>query len=121
MGGRVAYMMAARNPSLEAAVVFYGGNTMTAWGEGPAPFDESSRLNCPVLGLFGADDQNPSPSDVTKIEAELKRLGKAHEFYSYPGAGHAFMNEDRPSYREGAAKDAWDKCIAWFERYLELE
>jgi carboxymethylenebutenolidase len=121
MGGRVAYMMAARNPDLEAAVVFYGGNIMTAWGDGPPPFDQTANVACPVLGLFGADDQNPSTADVQKIEAAMQRFGKTHEFYSYPNAGHAFMNEDRPSYREDAAADAWAKCIAWFERYLELE
>jgi len=118
MGGRVAYMMAARNADLKAAVVFYGGNIMTPWGEGPAPFDQSGGIAAPLLGLFGKDDGNPNPADVAKIDAELARLGKAHEFYSYDGAGHAFMSEGRPSYRPEAAADAWQKCIAWFRRYL---
>ena len=113
MGGRVAYLMAAHSPELKAAVVFYGGNTMRPWGEGPAPFDLSERIGCPVLGLFGEDDSNPNPTDVAKIDAEMSRLGKAHEFHSYPGAGHAFMNEARPSYREAAARDAWERCVAW--------
>jgi len=118
MGGRVAYLMAASNPAFKAAVVFYGGNIMVPWGEGPAPFDLSPQIGCPVLGLFGEDDPNPNPADVAKIDAELTRLGKTHEFHSYSGAGHAFMNEDRPSYREAAAKDAWQRCIEWFNRYL---
>jgi carboxymethylenebutenolidase len=119
MGGRVTYLMAARNPAFAAAVVFYGGNIMRPWGEGPAPFDTSDRIQAPVLGLFGEDDQNPSPADVAKIDAELTRLGKPHEFHSYKGAGHAFMNEGRPSYREDAAADAWKRCIAWFDRHLK--
>jgi len=118
MGGRVAYLMATRDPALRAAVVFYGGNIMRAWGEGPAPFDESSRIACPVLGLFGADDANPAPADVAKLDAELTRLGKQHEFHVYAGAGHAFMSEGRPSYRADPAEDAWQKCLAWFERHL---
>ncbi|HYM16047.1 MAG TPA: dienelactone hydrolase family protein [Dehalococcoidia bacterium] len=118
MGGRVAYMMAARDPSLKAAVVFYGGNIMTAWGDGPAPFDQSVAIAAPVLGLFGSDDGNPAPDDVQKIDAELERLGKPHEFHSYAGAGHAFMSEGRPSYRPDAAADAWERCIAWFRHYL---
>ncbi len=118
MGGRVAYLVATHNAGLRAAVVFYGGNIMAPWGEGPAPFDLTERIACPVLGLFGEDDANPSPADVAKLDAELTRLGKAHEFHSYPGAGHAFMNEGRPSYRERAAEDAWAKCLAWFGRHL---
>ena len=117
--GRVAYLVAAHSPELKAAVVFYGGNIMAPWGEGPAPFDLSERIRCPVLGLFGEEDGNPNPTDVAKLDAELTRLGKAHEFHSYPGAGHAFMNEDRPSYRPEAARDAWTKCVAWFERHLK--
>ncbi len=119
MGGRVAYLMAASNPTFRGAVVFYGGNIMVPWGPAPSPFDISAQIECPILGLFGEDDPNPNPADVAKIDAELTRLGKAHEFHSYPGAGHAFMNEDRPSYREAAANDAWTRCIDWFSRYLQ--
>ncbi|MEX2247587.1 MAG: dienelactone hydrolase family protein [Dehalococcoidia bacterium] len=119
MGGRVAYLMAAQDPALKASVVFYGGSIMAAWGEGgPAPFDISERINCPMLGLFGEDDANPNPDDVAKIDAELKRLGKPHEFHSYKGAGHAFMSEGRPSHRPDAAADAWEKCTGWFHRHL---
>ena len=118
MGGRVAYLMAGHIPSLRATAVFYGGNIMVPWGEGPAPFDRTDHIQCPLLGLFGEEDTNPSPTDVAKIDAELTRLGKKHEFHSYSGAGHAFMNEARPSYRQQAAEDAWAKCLDWFERYL---
>ena len=48
----------------------------------------------------------------------LTRLGKTHEFHSYSGAGHAFMNEERPSYRKETAEDAWAECLGWLERYL---
>ena len=119
MGGRVAYLLATHNPDLRAAVAFYAGNIMTPWGEGPAPFDRTNQIGCPVMGLFGEDDQNPNPADVAKLDAELSRLGKAHEFHSYPGAGHAFMSEGRPSYRQQAAEDAWPKCVGWFDRYLK--
>src|SRR5262245_20352422 len=66
MCGRVAYLMATRDPSLAAAAVFYGGNTMRPWGEGPSPFERTAQITCPVLGLFGAEDANPSPEDVAK-------------------------------------------------------
>jgi carboxymethylenebutenolidase len=120
MGGRVTYLMAAQNQDLKAAVVCWGGNIMVPWGDGPAPFALTDQIACPVLGLFGEDDPNPSPADVAKLDAELARLGKPHEFHSYAGAGHAFMNEGRPSYRAEAAQDAWKKCVAWFGTYLRV-
>jgi carboxymethylenebutenolidase len=118
MGGRVAYLMATQNQELKASVVFYGGNTMVAWGDGTPPFEMSDRISCPVLGLFGEDDGNPNPADVAKIDAELTRLNVTHEFHSYTSAGHGFMAEGRPAYREEAAADAWPKCLAWFSKYL---
>jgi carboxymethylenebutenolidase len=118
MGGRVAFLMATHTPAIKAAVVFYGGNILVSWGDGPTPFDRAGQIACPVLGLFGEDDGNPNPADVAKIETGLTQLGKTHEFHSYAGAGHAFMNEDRPSYRAETATDAWAKCVAWFQRHL---
>ena len=120
MGGRVAYLMAASSSAFSAAIVFWGGNIMNSWGDGPTPFKQTDRISCPVLGIFGEDDPNPNPADVAKIDAEMTRFGKAHEFHSYPGAGHAFMNERRPSHRPEAAADAWRRSVEWFDRYLKL-
>ena len=118
MGGRVSYLMATHLPSLRAAVVFYGGNIMVPWGEGPAPFDRTERIACSLLGLFGEQDTNPSPADVAKIDAELTRLGKQHEFHTYAGVGHAFMSAARPGYRQDVADDAWGKCLGWLQPHL---
>jgi carboxymethylenebutenolidase len=118
MGGRVAYLMATRSPEIKASVVFWGGNIMTAWGDGRAPFEDTDRITAPILGLFGEEDGNPSPADVAKLDAELTRLGKAHDFHSYAGAGHAFMNEGRPSYRPEATADAWAKATVFFTKHL---
>ena len=118
MGGRVSYLMATHVPSLRAAVVFYGGNIMAPWGEGPAPFDRTESIACPLLGLFGEQDTNPSPADVAKLDAELTRLGKQHEFHTYAGVGHAFMNAARPGYRQDVAEDAWGECLGWLQQHL---
>ena len=118
MGGRISYLMAVRNPELKAAIVYYGGGVMKARGDGPSPFEQSARITCPIQGFFGLEDKNPSPEDVQKIDAELTRRNKLHEFHSYEGAGHAFMGKGRASYREHAAKDAWPRTLAWFDKYL---
>ena len=118
MGGRVSYLMATHFPSLRAAVVFYGGNIMVPWGEGPAPFERTGNIACPLLGLFGEQDTNPSPADVAKLDTELTRLGKQHEFHTYAGVGHAFMHAARPGYRQDVAEDAWGECLGWLQQHL---
>lgn len=120
MGGRVAYLMAGSNPVFKVAGVFYGGNIMSPWGDGPSPFDLTPRIPCPVVGFFGLDDANPSPADVKKISAELSKHKKAHEFHSYEGAGHAFLNFLNPNtYREHPAKDAWGKLLEFLDTHLK--
>jgi carboxymethylenebutenolidase len=120
MGGRVAYMMAAVNRHLKAAVVYYGGNIMVPWGENiPSPFERTKDIGCPILFHFGDDDTNPSPADRIKLDTELTRHAKPHEFYTYPNAGHAFMNFTNPErYREAATEASWPRTLDFLERHL---
>ena len=119
-GGRVSYLAACNVSDLKATVVYYGGRIMGALGgDGASPFDQTSKITSPVLGLFGEEDQNPSPEDVAKIDAELTRLDKDHEFHTYPGCGHGFNCNARSSYRPESARDAWGKAMAWFDKYLK--
>ena len=117
MGGRLAYLWAAHRAGLAAAVVFYGGNIMVPWGDPPTPFDRTEEIDCPLLGLFGNEDENPSPSDVDGIAAELERTGKTFEIHRYDGAGHAFLNFMRPSLREESAADAWARCVGHLQAH----
>ena len=41
-----------------------------------------------------------------------------NDFAIYDNAGHAFFDDQRPSYVASAAADAWKRTIAFFERYL---
>jgi carboxymethylenebutenolidase len=67
MGGRLAFLHAANNPALRAAVVFHGGNILVARDGIPSPFDQARNIRAPVLGLFGADDPNPSRLMSSKL------------------------------------------------------
>ncbi|MBI1422352.1 MAG: hypothetical protein GC149_02720 [Gammaproteobacteria bacterium] len=120
MGGRVAYLMAARNHRFRAAVAFYGGNIMIPWGEeGPTPFDLTADLGCPLQFHFGDDDTNPSPADRQKLDAALTKHGKLHEFHRYAGAAHAFLNFTNPDrYREAASHAAWPRTLDFLTRQL---
>ena len=121
-GGRQAFLAAVSLP-LDAAVDCYGAFVTGAPPEGMplkvTPIKHLTRdLSCPLLGLFGADDQYPSPDQVSELEEELKAQGKTYEFHSFEGAGHAFFSVNRPAYRPEAAVDGWQKILAWFARYL---
>ena len=83
-----------------------------------APIDYSKDLSCPLLGLFGEEDQFPSPSQVEQQEQELKKYGKNYEFHMYPKAGHGFFYYDRAAYRQEQAVDGWQKVFAFFEKHL---
>ena len=119
MGGRVAYLLAATNPTFKAAVTFYPGNTGRAWGRDmPSPFERSAAIHCPIQGHFGDDDKNPSPEDRQKLAAELARHGKSHEFHAYAGAGHAFMDNTKESFRADAEAAAWPRTLEFLRRHL---
>lgn len=120
MGGRMALLGAGNLADIGPLVIYYGGRTMLSWGEGLAtPFESIGNVRGPVIGFFGLDDDQPSPADVDRIEAEFARHGTACDFHRYEGAGHAFQNFLNPErYREAAADDAWAKTFAFLERAL---
>jgi carboxymethylenebutenolidase len=121
-GGRQSVLAACSLP-LQAAVDCYGAFVVGRPPEGMplkvGPIKHLIKdLSGPLLGLFGAEDQYPSPEQVAELEEELKAQGKTYEFHSYEGAGHAFFNVTRPSYRPEAAMDGWQRIWTWFGKYL---
>jgi carboxymethylenebutenolidase len=123
-GGRHAYLCACRLDSVDAIVDCWGGNVIVddksqLNAKRPvAPIDLTERLRCPLLGIFGNDDENPNADQVNRTEAELKRLGRKYEFYRYDGAGHAFFNTARLSYRPEQAADGWAKVFTFLKTHL---
>lgn len=118
MGGRVAFLGAATYPGFKAAVMLYGGGIPQSNGGKPPALTRAAGINCPILGFFGRDDKRPSPEDAAAISAELKRLGKKHDFHIYDGAAHAFQNIFDPRYREHASEDAWRRLVPFFRAEL---
>ena len=112
MGGALSLFAASKNPEVGACVVFYGGH--------PNIKPDLPALQAPVLGLYARKDGFVSPQVVKALDDELTRLGKRHEFHTYPDADHAFFNEQRPEvYDAAASADAWEKTLAFFRSNLK--
>lgn len=120
-GGRITWLFAATYKELDAAVIWYGRIASPQKDDlhPKDPLDLAAEVACPVLGLYGEADTGIPVADVRKMEAALKGASKPAEFVVYPGAPHAFFADYRPSYRPEPAKDAWQRVLNWFARYLK--
>ncbi len=124
-GGRQSFL-AACSLDVDAAVDCYGAFVVAPPPEGLplkiGPIVHLAKdLRCPLLGLFGADDQYPSPDEVTELEKALREAGKEFDFRMYDGAGHAFFSVDRPAYRPEAAVEGWQTIWEFFGRLLATD
>lgn len=107
-GGGVSNAAAVAYPELRAAVPFYGRQADVA---------DVPRIQAPLLLHYGELDERINEG-WPAYEAALKEHGKVYEAYIYPGANHGFHNDSTPRYDEEQAKLAWDRTIAWFNKYL---
>jgi carboxymethylenebutenolidase len=104
-GGGQTFRYATNNKDIKAAFAFYG----------TAPENETDlgRINCPVYGFYGEND-NRVDATIPKTAEAMKKLGKTYEPVIYKGAGHGFMRagEDPTPAEDGkkAAKDANKKA-----------
>jgi carboxymethylenebutenolidase len=121
-GGRQS-VLAACSLDLQAAVDCYGAFVVVDVPEG-AGFTFKSlvpilpNLSCPLLGLFGAEDNFPAPDQTETLEKILAEHGKDFSFHTYDGAGHAFFHPDRPSFRPEVAKKGWEEIWTFFGQHL---
>ena len=124
-GGRITWLYAAHQDMLKAAVACYG--RLTA-GHGPLqvthPIDVTGSLKAPVLGLYGEKDAGIPVKDVHAMQAALLKgsdKAKASEIRLYENADHGFFADYRPMYQAKAAKDGWQRCLAWFRQHPPVQ
>jgi carboxymethylenebutenolidase len=123
-GGRQSFLAACRL-DLDAAVDCYGAYVVVNPPEGSplkvGPVAHlAPNLSCPLLGLFGAEDQNPSPEETAELASVLTAQHKTFEFHTFDGAGHAFFATNRPNYRPEAAGEGWGMIWDFFGRHLSV-
>jgi carboxymethylenebutenolidase len=121
-GGRQTVLVAC-SIDLDAAVDVTGGAVLRpppASSGFNMPSLESllPSLGCPLLGLFGNEDQFPTPDEVNDLDRILTDLGKPHEFHRYDDTPHGFFHVDRPGYRVAAANEGWEAVKDFYGRLL---
>ena len=121
-GGRITWLSATL-PQVKAGVAWYGRVIGEKTENSPRhPVDLAADLKAPVLGLYGGADTGISLESVEQMRAALAQAApknpaaKASLIEVYPDTPHAFHADYRATYREGPAKDGWEKCLAWFKK-----
>ena len=112
LGGGLAVWAATANPKVDAVVTYY-----YVMPHGKPDF---SKVDAPVLGHFGTNDDFISVDDAKGLEQELKDAGVDATFEFYEGAGHAFANDhDRlGTYSQEHDRSAWQKTVDFLKRHL---
>jgi carboxymethylenebutenolidase len=109
-GGGVTWQVATQMPELLAAVPFYG----------PHPLPASvPNINAAVLAVYGGLDSRIN-SGIPTIEQAMSENNKIYQKLIYENADHAFHNDTGSRYAPDAARDAWEKTLAWFEQYVRM-
>jgi carboxymethylenebutenolidase len=107
-GGAMVNFLATRVPELLASVPFYGG--------APAAEDVKN-IKAAMLVHHGGNDKR-LVDGWPAYEAALKAANVRYEGYIYPNAEHGFNNDTTPRYDAAAAKLAWERTIAHFNKYV---
>lgn len=107
-GGGIVNMMAVRFPELAAAVPFYGAQPSAA---------DTAKIKAPLLIHYAGIDARIDagwPAWKNALDENHVR----YQEYTYPDVEHGFHNDTTPRYGEAAAKLAWSRTLAFFNRYL---
>jgi carboxymethylenebutenolidase len=100
MGGAVSALVGCRDPDVAVSLVFYGSS--------PAAGEAAHAGH--IVGFYGANDAHVNPT-IPPFEAAMREAGRPFEVQMYEGAGHAFFNDNRPSYHATAARHAFASAL----------
>jgi carboxymethylenebutenolidase len=126
-GGRYTLVAACTTDALDAAIDCWGGFITAA-----NPHDETTPnrpvpvvdlvggLSCPLLAVFGEEDELPSVEHAEVLRQRLEAAGKSGlaTIHVYENAGHAFFADYRASYREAPSFELWDELLEFFAAHL---
>ncbi len=107
-GGGIANFLATQLPELRAAAPFYGS---------PPPVEDVPKIKAKMLVVLAANDERINAA-WPAYETALKQAGVRYTSYQPAGTQHGFNNDTTPRYDEAAAREAWKRTVALFERSL---
>ena len=120
IGGHMTYLTAAET-DIVAAASFYGGGIAAPQGPGgqPSPIHRTNKIRGRMLCLFGGKDQMIDAAQVGQIKTALREHSTRSEVIVYPDADHGFFCDQRATYHEASAKDAWERVKRLFAEELK--
>src|ERR1700732_1716557 len=107
-GGVVNQLAVLMGPDLAAGVPFYGAQPSAA---------DAAKIKAPINAQYGEQDTRITDG-WPAFDAALTEAKVPHEGHVYKGANHGFHNDTTPRYDEAAAKEAWQRTVDWFNKYL---
>lgn len=111
MGGRASFLANA-TLRLNAGVSYYGGGTASL-------ADMAPQMSGSHLFFWGGQDQHIGQDQVDTVTRALDAAGKDYINVKFSYAGHAFANDERPSYSANATKEAWAMTLCFFENHMK--
>jgi carboxymethylenebutenolidase len=114
MGGMLSLVLAAQQGDKVGAVVSYYG-----YPSGDSEPDWSN-LTAPALMHVAENDDFFGPSGAEELEKKLKDMGKDVTMHLYPGAGHAFANEENAlgTHHPDYTRQAWVRTLEFLRKHL---
>ena len=107
-GGSMVGFLATRVPELAASVPFYGGQPSV---------DDTKNIKAAMLIHYAGTDERIN-AGWPAWEAALKANNVRYEGYTYAGTQHGFNNDTTPRFDAAAAKLAWERTLAHFNKHL---
>lgn len=119
IGGHMTYLTACET-DVAAAASYYGGGIAAPEGPGggPSTLDRTSKIRAKIHCYFGAKDALIPLEQVESIKQALAGAGVDHDVFVYDDADHGFNCDQRGTYHEPSAADAWEKTKALFAETL---
>jgi carboxymethylenebutenolidase len=112
MGGRVSFLANTALP-LKAAISFYGG------GIAPSLLPRAPQSHGPVLFFWGGLDGHIPADQIRSVVDAMKEAKKTYVNVEFSDADHGFFCDARPSYKDTAARQAWDLALRFLATYVK--
>jgi carboxymethylenebutenolidase len=108
-GGGIAHTLATRLPDLNASAPFYGNHPAAA---------DAAKVKAALMIHFAEKDERINAAWPEYSDA-LTAAKVPYDAYTYLGTQHGFNNDTTPRFDEKAAKLAWERTMAFFDKHVK--